>query len=155
MKIMRVFAVVCCLNGVIFAGDTNFVVAFKVMWQTRNASNILEFVEQNVATNASPETLFARGGVASTLQFWSQGMSNYWEQAMQMIATNNAYSEIGRTNAIRQVSGLRDLTLAMTPYHAFPSWKTNAHAAIFAELGDEAPYFDVLQSISTIDSAEE
>ena len=140
-----------CLGITAFAGDTNFVASFKTMWQTHNASNILVFVEQNVATNKSPETLFARGIVSTALQFWNQGTTNYWEQSIQMIATNNAYSEISRTNIIKQIRFFQFAVSTMAEDTPQPSWNVNEQAVIFAELASEPFYFDVLKAISNME----
>jgi len=69
-----ILTILCCTVSIFaIAGDTNFVAHFQTVWQTHNATNILLFTEQNVATNASPETLFARGVIAATLQLWFPG----------------------------------------------------------------------------------
>jgi len=135
-----------------FAGDTNFVAQFNAIWQTRNASNVLMFVEQNVATNASPEVFFARSCIAMALQQWSIGASNYLEQAIQMVATNGAYSAKGKTNAINTIRDFQGLFSAMVDVNVpQPVWKTNNHAAIFAEVGDEAPFLIELKELATIE----
>ena len=152
MKKIKMIAIVCCLSSVGYAGDTNFVHAFNAIWQTHNASNILVFVEQNVVTNASPEVLFARGTVAIALQAWIPGASNFWEQAIQMISTNSVYSEIGKTNAIKQLQGLQDFFSEVS--NDPPTWNTNNHAVAFARVGDKVPYLHVLQDISTIETVE-
>ena len=102
MKTINTVTAMCCIGFVTFAGDTNFVAQFNSVWKTHNASNVLVFVEQNITTNKSPETLFARGIVAVFLQEWSQGATNYWEESMQMITTNTVYSETGKTNATKK-----------------------------------------------------
>ena len=150
MRMIRMVTVMCCIGFVAFAGDTNFVAQFKTVWQTHNASNILVFVEENVATNKSPETLFARGIVSTMLQFWNQGTTNYWEQSIQMIATNNAYSEIGKTNVIEQIRFYQFAFSTMAADTPQPSWNTKEQAVIFAELASEPCCFDVLKAISTI-----
>ena len=135
------------------AGDTNFVATFSTIWKTHNASNILTFVEQNVATNKLPEVFFARGGVALMLQEWSLGATNYWEQAVQMIATNETYSVTGRTNIIKEIRWLQDV-VSVIGENPLPSWNTNVHAVIFTGIGYEAPFFYTLQDIATIPPVE-
>ena len=46
---MKKMMILCCLSSVAIAGNTNFVASFNAIWQTHNASNILMFVEGNVA----------------------------------------------------------------------------------------------------------
>ena len=152
MKMIKMVIVMCCVRVVTFAGDTNFVAQFNAIWQTHNASNILMFVEQNVATNKSPETLFARGSVSGMLQGWTIGTTNYWEQAINIISTNTVYSESEKGNVIKEIRGLQSLMTVM-PADPQPSWNTARHAAFFAEVGDEAPFLDTLKKISTIESA--
>jgi len=148
--------IVCCSVSVgTFAGDTNFVAQLKTMWQTHNASNILVFVEQNVATNRSPETLFARGIIASNLQLWKQGATNYWEQAAQMISTNTVYSAQIRTNVAEHIRGFYSFFMALSPDNSPPSWNTNAHDWFFSRCGDEPTYFDILEIISTLETVEQ
>jgi len=154
MKKMKMITLIWSLGMTAFAGDTNFVASFKTMWQTHNASNILVFVEQNVATNRSPETLFARGGVALMLQEWSVGATNYWEQAIQTIATNETHSATGRTNIIKEIRWLQDIVSTIDD-NPLPSWNTNVHAVVFAGVGYEAPFFYTLQDIATIESSEQ
>jgi len=147
-KIKAIITVVGCLGLRALAGDTNFVAAFNASWMTHNASNILVFSEQAVATNASPETLFARGSIAVAIQGWTEGATNYWAQSIQMIATNTVYSEKGRTNIIQEIQSLQRF-ISNFPSDPQPSWNTKRHAALFAETGDEVLFFDTLQNIST------
>jgi hypothetical protein len=156
MNKIKITIAVCSLGLLAFAGDTNFVAQFKDVWQTHNASNILVFVEQNVATNKSPETLWARGSVAGSLQGWLIGTTNYWEEAIQMISTNNTYSVTGRTNTIKSLRWNQDVTAEISnmEFRPLPLWNTNAHAFIFM-YSDEPLDFDDLKAISTIPSAEE
>jgi len=134
-----------------FADETSFVTAFNTMWQTHNASNILIFVEQNVTTNSSPETLFARGIVAGTLQGWGQGQTNYWEQAMQMLADKEDKSDLWKTNAVNQIQWIQILMSTKGVDDNPPSWNTNAHSIIFSILGDEPPFYDTLKNITDIE----
>ena len=151
MKRVSGFATVAwCVGIVAFAGDTNFVATFKAMWQTHNASNILVFAEQNVATNASPETFFARGIVAIMLQEWGQGATNYFEQTVQIISTNTAYAEPKKVETIKNIHDVQFLAVRMT-VNPLPSWKTNDHATFFRELPTEPIFFDTLKNISTIE----
>ena len=146
--------IVCCIGFFAFAGDTNFVAAFQAMWQTHNATNILVFTEQNVATNKSPETLFARGCIAIDLQGWGAGATNYWEEAAQMIDTNGTYSAVGKTNIIKTIRWLQEgITDPSDPL--LPSWNTNDHIGVFALSPDNPMFYKVLQAISTIPPAKE
>ena len=140
------------MNVCAFAGDTNFVADFKTVWQTHNASNILMFTEQNVATNATPETLFARGVIAIMLQSW-QGATNHFEQSIQMISTNNVYSANGKTNIINEIRWIQSTVEDITD-NALPAWDTTRHAAFFTELSSEPIFFDTLQNISTLETVE-
>ena len=153
MKTIKTVVAVCCIGFVAFTGDTNFVAAFNAVYLTHSASNILVFTEHNVSTNASPETLFARGSMAIMLQEWGTGATNYWEQAIQMITTNDMYSAIGKTNVIREIRLLQNIVAEMT-CSPQPTWNTNNHTLIFAEMGAEAPFFDTLKNISVIERVE-
>ena len=152
MKAIGAFFVVCCVSLSAFAGDTNFVEAFDTIWKTHNASNILEFAEQNVVTNKSPETFFARGVIAATLQAWSQGATNYWEQAIQMLATNSVYSEKGKTNAIKQIRAFQGAFAGVSTNP--PSWLLVVHDLYFTTTGDDAPFLGTVNDIATIEPAE-
>jgi hypothetical protein len=153
MKRIRVVMMVGCFGITAFAGDTNFVAQFDAIWQTRNASNILVFVEQNVATNKSPETLFARGIVANTLQLWTQGATNYWEQAAQLISTNTVYAELERTTVAKEIRGHNVFIAATLSNNSPPSWDSASHTLFFSALGDKPLYFDILERIAAIKSA--
>ncbi len=140
--------------SVTYAGDTNFVAAFNVQWQSGNASNILVFVETQVSTNRNVETLFARGIVAAALQEWGRGATNYLGQAIQVAETGSLYSTQGKAHVVQLVvnakgyfQGLADDT--GEPSNSQPSWNANNHVVIFNELGAEVPFLKVLQDIST------
>lgn len=152
MKTIGAFIIVCGVSLSAFAGDTNYVDSFKIAWRTHNASNILEFVEQNVATNASPEALFGRGLIAVMLQSW-RGATNHFEQSIHMIATNGIYSSTGKTNIIQEIRLIQSLVedVADSP---LPTWNTNRHTLFFSELVAEPIFFDTLEKISIIESAE-
>ena len=152
MRKIRVVVIAGCIGVTAFAGDTNFVAAFDTIWQTHNATNILVFVEQNVATNASPEVLFARGTIAIVLQDWIPGATNYWEQAIHMISTNSAYSEKGKTNAVNQLRAFQGSFAGLDTNP--PSWLTETHAHVFTRMGHDVPFLPILQKISTIPPAE-
>ena len=139
-----------CVGITAFAGDTNFVAQYDAVWQTRNATNIYEFVEQAIATNKSAEVFFARGCVAIDLQDWSIGASNYWEQAIQILSTNSAYSAIGRTNVIARIWWLQGL-FAEIEDNAPPSWNATSQAVIF--LLPRTPSLDILEEIATLPPA--
>ena len=65
MKKLVIGFILMVISGSIgLTQTTNFADAFNAIWKTHDASNIFVFVEQAVATNKSPETLFARGIVA-------------------------------------------------------------------------------------------
>ena len=148
MKKTKMIILACCIGLCGYAGDTNFVNAFNSIWKTHNASNILIFVEQNVTTNKSPETLFARGIIAVALQEWTLGASNYWEQAIQILTTNDTYSAMGKTNAIKEIRGFQMLYSGLSD--SPPRWETNTHSVIFMHSGNEVPFLDELKEISTI-----
>ena len=146
------------LSFVMLAGDTNFVIQVNELWKAQNASNLLVFTEINLATNRSPETLLARGVTAAFLQEWGVEATNLFEQAVQMISTNNAYSETGKTKAmagIQMYCLLFPSIIENFDQYSQPTWNTNMHMSIFMELNDEAPLFDELMEIATIENAEE
>ena len=144
-----------CVSFTAWAGDTNFVAQFDAIWQTHNATNILVFVEDNVATNVSAEVLFARGNVAIELQDWGVGATNYWEQSIQMISTNSAYSEIGRTNVINKIQFFRGMLAKAIEIEGLdtPSWKPKVHALAFSL--SKTPDLELLKAIATLPPAED
>ena len=150
MRKLTITILISCLNTIVFAGDTNFVAQFEAIWQTHNATNILIFVEDNVATNASPEVFFARGTVAVTLQAWSTGATNYWEQAIQMLSTNNAYSGIGKTNVLNSIQAAQNIFAGVSTNP--PTWRADVHAVIFSL--PEAPDLDLLKAIANLPPVE-
>ena len=152
MKKVIVMIVCCGINVCALAGDTNFVEAFNAVWLTHDASNVLVFVEQNVATNASPEVLFVRGIIAMALQDWVPGATNYWEQAIQMVTTNSLYSEKGKTNAVNQIQFFQRIFIGSNTNP--PSWHPEWHEHFFTKTGDEAPFLNAVRNIATIPLAE-
>jgi len=152
MKIISTIIIICGFYIAIYAGDTNFVASFKTIWKTHDATSILEFTEQNVITNKSPETLFARGLTAGVLQDWSPGATNYWEQAKQMITTNDTYSLSGKSISTFQIGMLQNIFASMGDNP--PTWNTNSHMKVFSGPLDEPPLLHVLERISTIPLAE-
>ena len=145
----------CCflVASVSRGGDTNFVAVLNMQWQGRNASNILVFVENQVSTNRNVETLFARGIVAAAIQEWGRGATNYLGQALHETSTNALYSALGKAHVIKLIVEVKGLLEAIAedtgePLNSRPSWNTNNHDVIFSELGDEAPFFNVLREIS-------
>lgn len=151
MKRINVVMIASCFGVTAFAGDTNFVAQYDAIWQTRNATNIYEFVEQAIATNKSPEAFFARGCVALDLQDWSIGASNYWEQSIQIISTNSIYTEIGRTNVVNRIRWLQGL-FAQIEDNAPPSWNAASQAVIFSL--PRTPSLYMLEEIAAIPLAE-
>lgn len=144
-----------CLSTVLVvrAGDTNFVATFDVQWRSHNASNLLTYVDSQVATNRSVETLFARGLLAAYFQKWGRGATNYLGQAVVEAQSNNAYSASGRTNVVRMITDAKGLFEALAddsgePTNSVPTWDTNTHAVVFGELGDQVPFLTTLDRIS-------
>lgn len=140
--------------SVIHAGDTNFVVTFNTQWQSGNASSILIFVENQVSTNRNVETLFARGVVAAALQEWGRGATNYLGQAIQEAESGSLYSTQGEARVVQLITNTKGYFEGLAddsgePSTSQPSWNTNNHVVIFNELGTEAPFYNVLQEIST------
>jgi len=134
-------------------GDTNFVSAFNAQWSSKNASNILLYVDAQVATNREVETLFARGLVAVYLQKWGRGATNYFSQAISEAETNTNYSAVGRSNIVHMISEASGHFASLAeesgePTNSAPLWDTNVHAVIFGELGDEAPFLTTLDRIA-------
>jgi len=147
----------CCVNVFALASDTNFVMQINELWKSQNASNLLMFTEINVATNPTPVTLFARGATAMTLQRWGVEATNLFEQAAQMISTNNAYSEFGKTRVIAKIQMncvLFPAIIENFDQYSQPSWNTNGHVKLFTEFYDEAPFYEDLMEIATIELAE-
>ena len=136
------------------AGDTNFVAAFDLQWRSENASNVLAYVESEVATNRNVETLFARGLVAAYLQEWGRGATNYFGQAIAEAQSNTSYSAAGRSNVVQLITEAQGHFEALAddsgePTNSVPRWDTNTHAVIFGELGDQAPFLTTLDQIAT------
>lgn len=136
------------------AGDTNFVAAFDLQWRSENASNVLAYVESEVATNRNAETLFARGLVAAYLQEWGRGATNYFGQAIAEAQSNTSYSAAGRSNVVQLITEAQGHFEALAddsgePTNSVPRWDTNTHAVIFGELGDQAPFLTTLDQIAT------
>ncbi|MGQ9661869.1 MAG: hypothetical protein ACUVWX_05950 [Kiritimatiellia bacterium] len=153
----RVLLVSLCwflVASISHGGDTNFVAALNMQWQSGNASNILVFVENQVSTNRNVETLFDRGIVAAALQEWGRGATNYLGQAIQEAETGALYSAQGKARVITLIGNVKGYFEALAgdtgePSNSQPSWNTNTHVVIFNELGAEAPFLGVLQEIST------
>ncbi|MGI6495057.1 MAG: hypothetical protein ACOX5G_03035 [Kiritimatiellia bacterium] len=152
------FVSICWLLGasVAYAGDTNFVAAFNVRWQSKDASNILVFMENQVNSNRNVETLCARGIVAAALQEWGRGATNYLGQAISATETSPLYSTSGKARIVRLIGNVKGCFEALADdtgeaSNSQPSWNTSSHAAIFNELGAEVPFLDVLQEISTVE----
>lgn len=134
-------------------GDTNFVVAFDAQWGSHNASNVLVYVDAQIATNREVETLFARGLVAAYLQKWGRGATNYFGQAIAEAQTNTTYSASGRSNIVQMITEAKGHFEALAedtgePTNSVPTWDTNVHAVIFGELGDQAPFLTTLDRIA-------
>lgn len=134
-------------------GDTNFVAAFSAQWSSQSATNILVYVDAQVATNRNVETLFARGLVAAYLQKWGRGATNYFGQAIAAAETNTTYSAVGRSNIVHMIRVASGHFAALAeeagePIDSTPSWDTNIHAVIFGELGDQAPFLSTLEQIA-------
>ena len=155
MKKNQLIIIACFINFAVIAGNTNFVESLNTMWKTYNASNILEFVEINVVTNRSPETLFARGAMAIFLQEWGVGGTNLWEQSINLIQTNTSYSAIGRTNVINEINWYKNVFAAIIDDHGSQiSWETNNHTVFFTEFWDGMPLYDTLKNITEIETAD-
>jgi hypothetical protein len=155
MKTMlSVVLFVVSLAALANAGDTNFVAAFDLQWRSENASNVLAYVESQVATNRNVETLFARGLVAAYLQEWGRGATNYFGQAIAEAQSNTSYSAAGRSNVVQLITEAQGHFEALAddsgePTNSVPRWDTNTHAVIFGELGDQAPFLTTLDQIAT------
>lgn len=156
MKVRSLFIVAFCAKAFMScAGDTNFVAAFDTQWRAHDASNILTYVETQIATNRNVEVLFARGIVAAYLQKWGRGATNYFGQAIATAQSNTCYSASGRSNLVNIISNVNGHFAALAedvgePNNSIPSWDTNVHAVLFGELGDQAPFLSILNDISII-----
>jgi len=107
----RILTYIICWGSVVsFAhgGDTNFVAAFNVKWQSGNTSNILSFTESQVSTNQNVEALFARGIVAAALQEWGRGATNYLSQAMQEAVNSSSYSPQGQALVVQLITNTKE-----------------------------------------------
>ena len=137
----------------VFAGDTNFVSSFNTLWQSENASNVLSYVDGYLATNQNAEALFARGVVAAGLQSWGRGATNYLFQSITAVNASTNYTAQQKTALTNEIAGIREMYHGLLqdvgePENSSPSWNTNTHAEIFSELGDQAPFLDVLNHIA-------
>lgn len=149
-----VVSVYLALTSLTLGGDTNFVSTFNSQWVAGNATNVLVYIEDQLATNRRPETLFARGLVAMYLQEWGRGATNYLGQAVSETSTNTSYSAEGRTNIIQLINQAQAdfkavVAHANEPTNSVALWNTNTHIVIFSELGDELPYLQILSNIAT------
>ncbi len=134
-------------------GDTNFVAALNTHWCSRDASNVLAFVDSQLATNREVETLVARGVLAAYLQEWGRGATNYFGLAIAAAYSNSSYSALGRSNVVqsitrinRHISALLESTGEAT--NSVPKWDPNGQAEVFGELGDQVPYFEELDELA-------
>ena len=134
--------------GSVFSGDINFINALSSLWTTHNATNILEFVESNVATNTSSEVLFARGMVAGYLENWGRGATNYLQQSLNLVLSSGSYSDNQKSILTNEIATTRGFFEALAddasePADSTAQWNTNHHTIIFNELGDELPLLHI------------
>jgi hypothetical protein len=147
------FLIFASLSAPIRGGDTNFTSTFNANWRSGNADQVLSYVDGYLLTNQNAEALFARGVVAAGLQSWGRGATNYLSRAIISLNSSTNYSEEQKaelTNEIYSIQAMFTGLLLDTgePINSSPSWNTNNQASIFSELGDEAPYFDILNRIA-------
>lgn len=135
------------------AGDTNFVATFNTLWHSEHASDVLTYVDDYLVTNQNAEALFARGVVAAGLQSWGRGATNYLFQSITAVSENSNYTAQQKSNLTNEIGTVRELIYGLVqdigePEDSLPSWNTNTQAEIFGELGDEAPFLDILNHIA-------
>lgn len=154
MKMEKLFwGMLLVLIQIARAGDPQFVATFNTEWQTMDASNILTFVESELASCPNAETLLARAIVATSLQQWGRGGVSYVDQAIQWVETNSMYSASGRAKVLATLNEMKGYFEALSddcdePLNSQPSWNTNHQAVLFRELGAEVPFLFELQAIS-------
>ncbi len=153
MKISHIILLVVLFCGTAFAGDTNFVVTVNTIWQTRNASNVVAYVDGYLATNRNAEALFARGVLAAALETWGRGAAHYLEQAIAEAQTNTLYSVENRTHVVNEMDGIRNIFIAIAndakePLDSTAQWDTGNQSDIFREVGDEFPFLWILEKIA-------
>lgn len=150
-KLILIFSISSSVTA--FAGDTNFVSTFNTLWQSRNASNILSYVDGYLSTNQNVEALFARGVIAAGLQSWGRGATNYLYQAITNINASTNYTVEQKADLTNEIAWIREafgglLQDVGEPENSSPSWSTNVQAMIFGESGDEAPFLHILNNIA-------
>jgi hypothetical protein len=125
-------------------GNTNFVSALEVNWQGHNASNVLAFVEAELTTNQNAEVYFVRGIVATYLQEWGVGATNYFRLASESAETDSRYSAEYRAMVLQAIVqagvGIEAIMEMAGGDGGSPSWNTNTHAVIFNEFAQEIPF---------------
>ena len=153
MKIQKIIISGMLVCSTAFAGDTNFVATVNSMWQTRNASNIVAYVDSYLATNRNAEALFARGAIALCLESWGRGAGDYLTQAVGEINSNSYYTVEQKGLLSKKITAYSGLFVAIAndanePTNSVPTWNTNNQAIIFREIGDEFPYLFILEDIA-------
>ena len=153
MKISHIIFLIILLCGKVFAGDTNFVAEVNTIWQTRNASNIVAYVDGYLTTNRNAEALFARGVLAAALEVWGCGAANYLVQAIDEISTDSSLSAEQKTFLSKKVDAYRDLFEALTedvsePINSVATWDDGIQSEIFNEIGDEFPFLSELEMVA-------
>ena len=145
MKISHIIFLIILLCGKVFAGDTNFVAEVNTIWQTRNASNIVAYVDGYLATNRNAEALFARGVIALCLENWARGAASYLDQAAGEVNTSTNYSQEQKNRLSQIIVSDKEIfeaiaTDANEPISSTGKWDTNIHTLFFREVGDEFPF---------------
>ena len=143
---------VSLLRASAYMANTNFVGALDASWRDHNASNVIVFVEQELATNQTSEVYFARGIVAAYLQEWGVGATNYFRLARDRAETDARYTASYRakvTNAIAQAgTGIEGVMEVAGQQGGSPYWNTNTHAVIFTEYPEEIPFQDTIKLLA-------
>jgi hypothetical protein len=134
-------------------GDTNFVATLNEKWRTQNATNVLAYVEAEYTANPSdPQRAFARGIVASELQLWFRGATNYLSLCAVQIASSTNYSVERKALLTNEISGhiqffTTTAEVFSEPTNSVPQSNTSIQAELFSTCPSNFPYTSFLESL--------
>jgi len=132
--------------------NTNFVSALETNWQAHNASNVLSFVEAELTTNQNAEVFFARGIVATYLQEWGVGATNYFRMSIDSAEVDLRYTPEYRAVVLRAiaqaVAGIEAVMEMTGGEGGTPLWNTNTHSVIFGEFPQEIPFKSTIELLA-------
>lgn len=147
------YIVLLCVSAIVTYATTNqFLSGLNTQWTTQSASNVLSYIESELASRPDdPQVLFARAVAAAELELWARGATNYVRQTIDAVSASTNYTPAEKAPILLDLTNHLNFFIASIDVfnestNSAPQTNVTIQSEMFHSHPNQFPYFEVLST---------